>query len=94
MNSRLLVRRQNIHVRVPKVLRQTRETTVDDIWQIAVSQMLATRNFGDWHTVVGEVLSLVVEAPELVRAEDNDVCHSNSTLIETPSGVIKVGVTR
>jgi len=33
--------------------------------------MLATRNFGDWHTVVGEALYLVVEAPELI-AEGND----------------------
>ena len=28
------------------------ELTVDDFWQM---QMLAIRNFGDWHTVVDEV---------------------------------------
>jgi len=40
------------NARSQKCCGELTELTVDDIWQI---QMLATRNFGDWHTVVGEV---------------------------------------
>ena len=53
MNSRLLVRLQKKHgsqrCRVELV-----ELTVDDVWQIADAG-LATRNFRDWHAIIGEV---------------------------------------
>ena len=54
MNSRLLVRLQKKHgsqrCRVELV-----ELTVDDAWQIAASQVLATGNFRDRHAIIGEV---------------------------------------
>ena len=53
VNSRLLIWRQRMH-ESQSCCGELTELTVDDIWQIR-SQLLATSNFRDWHTVVDEI---------------------------------------
>ena len=54
VNSRLLVRLQKKHGS-QRCCVELVELTVDDVWQIAASQVLATGNFRDWHAIIGEV---------------------------------------
>ena len=98
VNSRLLVRRQKMHG--SKCAAANLQS-----WHLMASgrsQMLATRNFGDWHTVVGEVpWSSVAKTRWTVTASlyctrwgITSQCRSSCFIRDRPHSYFRVLLTR